>query len=46
MPVILTSGKPITLPEGFFGLLSKPFDLREVVEVVTAALHRGGSERA
>jgi hypothetical protein len=46
VPVILMSGKPTTLPEGFFGLLSKPFGLREVAEVVTAALHRGRSERA
>jgi CheY-like chemotaxis protein len=45
VPVILMSGKPITLPEGFFGLLSKPFDLRELAEVVTAALHRGRSDR-
>jgi CheY-like chemotaxis protein len=37
VPVILMSGKPITMPEGFFGLLQKPFDLRELAEVVTAA---------
>jgi FixJ family two-component response regulator len=37
VPVILMSGKLITMPEGFFGLLQKPFDLRELAEVVTAA---------
>jgi DNA-binding response OmpR family regulator len=46
VPVILMSGKPITMPEGFFGLLHKPFDLRELAEVVTAALHHGRTERA
>ena len=46
VPVILMSGKPITLPKGFFGLLSKPFDLLEVAEAVTAALDRGRSERS
>ena len=40
VPVILMSGKPLTMPEGFFGLLRKPFDLLELAEVVTAALHR------
>jgi CheY-like chemotaxis protein len=41
VPVILMSGKPIAMPEGFFGLLRKPFDLLELAEVVTAALHHG-----
>ena len=45
VPVILMSGKPITMPEGFFGLLRKPFDLLELAEVVTAALHHGPTER-
>jgi CheY-like chemotaxis protein len=44
-PVILMSGKPLTMPEGFFGLLRKPFDLLELAEVVTAALHHGPTER-
>ena len=46
VPVILISGQPITMPEGFFGLLRKPFDLRKLAEVVTAALHHGRTERA
>ena len=46
VPVILMSGKPITMPEGFFGLLQKPFDLRMLAAVVTAALDHGGSDRA
>ena len=45
VPVILMSGKPLTMPEGFFGLLRKPFDLLELAEVVTAALHHGPTER-
>jgi CheY-like chemotaxis protein len=44
VPVILMSGKPLTMPEGFFGLLRKPFDLLELAEVVTAALHHGPTE--
>jgi two-component system KDP operon response regulator KdpE len=39
VPVILMSGKPLTMPEGFFGLLEKPFDLRKLAQVVTAALN-------
>jgi CheY-like chemotaxis protein len=46
VPVILMSGKPITMPEGFFGLLRKPFDLAELAAVVTAAFHYGRAERA
>jgi CheY-like chemotaxis protein len=45
VPVILMSGKPLTMPEGFFGLLRKPFDLLELAEVVTAALHHRPTER-
>jgi len=45
VPVILMSGKPITLPEGFSRLLRKPFDLREAADAVTAALHQGRTER-
>jgi len=45
VPVILMSGKPITLPEGFSGLLRKPFDLSELADVVTAALHHRRTER-
>jgi CheY-like chemotaxis protein len=46
VPVILMSGNPITMPEGFFGLLRKPFDLLHLAEVVTAALHQGRTEPA
>ena len=46
VPVILISGQPITMPEGFFGFLRKPFDLRKLAEVVTAALDHGRTERA
>jgi len=46
VPVILMSGNPITIPEGFFGLLAKPFDLLKLADVVTAALHHGRAERA
>ena len=41
VPVILISGQPITMPEGFFGFLRKPFDLRKLAEVVTAAIDQG-----
>jgi len=41
MPVILISGQPIEMPPGFFALLRKPFDLRKLAEVVTAAMDRG-----
>jgi two-component system, OmpR family, response regulator len=46
VPVILISGQPITMPEGFFALLRKPFDLRKLAEVVTAAMEQGRTERA
>ena len=45
VPVILISGQPIT-PEGFFGLLEKPFDLQKLTEVVTAAIDHGRTGRA
>jgi DNA-binding NtrC family response regulator len=45
VPVILMSGQ-ITMPEGFFGLLEKPFDLQKLAQVVTAALNQGRTERA
>jgi CheY-like chemotaxis protein len=45
-PVILISGHPITMPEGFFGFLKKPFDLRKLAEVVTAAMDHGRTEGA
>jgi CheY-like chemotaxis protein len=45
VPVILISGTPIPMPEGFFGLLTKPFDLPKLAEIVTAAPHHGRPER-
>jgi DNA-binding NtrC family response regulator len=41
MPVILISGHEITVREGFFGVLSKPFKLRRLAEVVAAAMGQG-----
>ena len=46
VPVILISGTPITMPEAFFELLRKPFDLQKLAEAVTAALDHGRTERA
>jgi two-component system, OmpR family, response regulator len=46
VPVILISGQSITMPGGFFALLRKPFDLRKLAEVVTAAMEQGRTERA
>ena len=43
MPVILISGHEITVREGFFGVLSKPFKLRRLAEVVAAAMSHGRS---
>jgi DNA-binding NtrC family response regulator len=40
VPVILMSGYPITAPEGFFATLRKPFDLRQLAELVTAAVRQ------
>jgi len=41
MPVILISGHEITAREGFFGVLSKPFKLRRLAEIVAAAVGHG-----
>jgi CheY-like chemotaxis protein len=46
MPVILMSGQPITPPEGFFAFLRKPFDLRKLAELVTAAMGDGRAGNA
>ena len=46
MPVILISGHEITMREGFFGVLSKPFKLRRLAEVVAAAMSHGRSPGA
>jgi DNA-binding NtrC family response regulator len=41
MPVVLISGHEITVREGFFGILQKPFRLRRLAEVVAAAMSHG-----
>ena len=41
VPVILMSGHHDTVPEGFFGVLRKPFNLPRLAEVVAAALGHG-----
>jgi DNA-binding NtrC family response regulator len=41
VPVILMSGHPDTVREGFFGVLSKPFNLRTLTELVAAAMGHG-----
>jgi two-component system, OmpR family, response regulator len=41
MAVILISGHEITVREGFFGVLQKPFKLRRLAEVVAAAMGHG-----
>jgi CheY-like chemotaxis protein len=46
VPVILISGHQITVREGFFGVLSKPFKLRRLAEVVAAAMTHGRSSSA
>ena len=46
VPVIVISGQPITPPEGVFAFLRKPFDLRKVAELVTAAVGDGPTDNA
>jgi two-component system OmpR family response regulator len=46
VPVILISGRVTTMPEGFFAFLRKPFDLRKLAEVVTAAMRHGRGQSA
>jgi CheY-like chemotaxis protein len=41
VPVILTSGHQATKRDGFFRVLSKPFNLRTLAEVVAAAAGHG-----
>jgi len=44
VPVILISGTPRLVEEGFFRVLRKPFNLRAVADAVAAAVtHRRGS---
>ena len=40
-PVILMSGHHATVPEGFFGVLRKPFNLPRLAQVVAAAVNHG-----
>ena len=46
VPVILISGTPIPMADGFFRLLRKPFDLGELAQVVMAAMDHGRTEDA
>ncbi len=46
VPVILMSGTPIPMADGFFGLLRKPFNLGTLAEVVIAAMDHGRTEGA
>jgi CheY-like chemotaxis protein len=46
VPVILISGHQITVREGFFGVLRKPFNLRTMAEVVAAAVAHGRTSSA
>jgi len=41
VPVILISGHQITVREGFFGVLRKPFNLLTMAEVVATAVAHG-----
>jgi len=41
VPVILMSGNEVALREGFFAVLTKPFDLGKLGEVVAAAVDLG-----
>jgi two-component system OmpR family response regulator len=46
LPVILISGNPDIVGEGFFGVLRKPFNLREMAELVAAAAAQGRTSSA
>jgi FixJ family two-component response regulator len=46
VPVILISGTPRIVEEGFFRVLRKPFDLRALADVVTAAVNHRRSSSA
>jgi CheY-like chemotaxis protein len=45
VPVVLISGQVI-VREGFFGVLSKPFEFRRVAELVAAAVDHGRTSGA
>jgi two-component system response regulator RegX3 len=46
VPVILISGTPRIVEDGFFRVLTKPFNLRAVADAVTAALNHWRSSSA
>jgi len=46
VPVILISGGPHVVAEGFFGVLEKPFNLRTMAEIVAAAVDHGRTRSA
>jgi two-component system, OmpR family, response regulator len=41
VPMVLTSGAPVSAAEGFFAVLKKPFNLRAMADTVAAAVHHG-----
>jgi CheY-like chemotaxis protein len=46
VPVILLTGHMMKMPEGFFAILRKPFDLRKLAEAVSAATRHARGESA
>jgi FixJ family two-component response regulator len=44
VPVILVSGNQLTVPEGVFDFVKKPFDLRTLAGVVSAAVDQGRTD--
>lgn len=46
VPVILITGHEVTRREGFFGVVSKPFNLRRLADAVAAAMGHGRRESA
>jgi CheY-like chemotaxis protein len=46
VPVILISGTPRFVEEGFFGVLRKPFNIRTLAEIVAAAVNHRRSSSA
>jgi two-component system OmpR family response regulator len=46
VPVILITGHEVTRREGFFDVVSKPFNLRRLADAVAAAIGHGRRESA
>jgi FixJ family two-component response regulator len=44
VPVILVSGNQLTVPEGVFDFVQKPFELRRLAGVVSAAVDQGRTD--